>query len=192
MKPFIKSQTSVLWTLLGVTMVDEIEVPIVQNPVVFVDVQGFRAYKKRFIVKEFYLSDDDGIYHNIVKSPYSFNRLNDYYQRHANWVTRFCHGLQFDCGDITVDELIKTIYPRIKDKCILVKGVEKINWLKYIFRECGEIQGCSIEEVGHISKELDDKTYDICDYHNRLFGWNSCRCPLANVLKLQEYEFYQL
>lgn len=168
-------------------MADEIIFPETISPKVYIDIQGFRTYKNRFIIKEFCLSDDDGIFHAIVKSPYSFKKLNDYYQRHANWVTRFCHGLTFDCGDITVAQLLESVYPRIKGKHILVKGAEKITWLRYIFRKYGEIEGSSIEAIGTISKELNDKIYDICNYHNHLFGWNPCRCALAIVLKLREY-----
>lgn len=157
------------------------------TPIVYVDVQGFRTFKHRFIVKEFCLSDDDGIFHGIIKSPYSFKKLNGYYQRHAEWVTRFCHGLTFDCGDITIDQLLEKVYPRIKDKHIIVKGIEKIRWLKYIFRKCGEIQGSNVDEVGEISNESNEKIYDICDYHNEVFGWKPCRCALATVLKLKEY-----
>lgn len=168
-------------------MADEIICPITVAPTVFVDVQGFRTKKNRFIVKEFCLSDDDGIFHSIVKSPYNFKKLNDFHQIHANWVTRFCHGLTWDCGDITIDQLRDTVFPRIKDKHIFVKGAEKITWLKYLFRNYGMIQGCSIEEMGTISEELNEKVYDVCDHHNHLFGWNPCRCALATVYKLREY-----
>lgn len=166
---------------------DDIQFLTTRAPIVYVDIQGFREYRHRFIVKEFCLLDDEDIFHAIVKSPYSFKTLKEYYRRQAEWVTRFCHGLTFDCGDITIDQLCEQVYPRIKDKCIIVKGPQKIQWLKYIFRKCGDIQVCDVDEVGEIPNECSGKIYDICNYHNELFGWKPCRCALATVLKLKEY-----
>lgn len=170
---------------------DDLQFLTTRGAVVFLDVQGFRTFNHRFIVKEICLSDydDDEIFHAIIKSPYSFNKLNGYYQRQAEWTTRFCHGLTFDSGDMSIIELLEKVYPRIKDKQVIVKGAEKLRWLRYIFRKCGEIHGSNVDDVAEISKECDEKMYDICDYHNEVFGWEPCRCALSTVLKLKEYKF---
>lgn len=68
---------------------------------VYIDVLGFRD-RHRFICKEFSLIDGDFKYHAIVKSPYSFSKLNTFFRRHAAWEVNFYHGLQYDCGDINI------------------------------------------------------------------------------------------
>lgn len=154
------------------------------NDFVIVDLQGFRTIRNRFIVKEFCLLDGDYKFHALVKSPFSFKQLPSYYQRIANWLTKNFHGLTFDCGDINVNELINSTYPHLEGKKILVKGAQKIQWLQYLFRKCGEIDCVNVEDFGFNTIDITDQYYDVCYYHNNLYGWSDCHCALSNALKL--------
>lgn len=88
------------------------------NNYVFIDIHGFR-HRERFICKEFCLIDGDYQFHALVKSPYSFEKLNEFYQRHALLQTKF-HGLTFDCGDIHPIDLKQAVFPKLMNKQIII------------------------------------------------------------------------
>lgn len=56
-----------------------IDKSVLFSNVVFMDVQGFKAMRGRIICKEICVIADDEKFHSIVKSPYSYNKLNDFY-----------------------------------------------------------------------------------------------------------------
>lgn len=100
------------------------------NNYVYVDVQGFRTSRNRFICKEFCLVDGDFIYHTFVKSPYSFNKMPEYYRRQANWLMNRYHGIKYSYGDTYIIEMKQKMFAKVRNKTILVKGIQKISWLK--------------------------------------------------------------
>lgn len=151
---------------------------------VFIDVQGFRD-RHRFICKEFSLIDGDFKYHAIVKSPYSFRKLNDYFKRHATWAMNYFHGLSYDCGDVNITEVISKIYPKIMKRKIVVQQPWKITWLQYIFRHCGELDCVCFDDLGLDTSKRND-VYDICNYHNITCGWKERQCALANTLEMYD------
>lgn len=153
---------------------------------VFVDIQGFRSRNNHFICKEFCLVSTDETYHTIVKSPYKFERLPEYHRRQANWLTRFFHGLTYDCGDVRLIDVLQTVYPKLVGKKIIVKGIQKVGWLKYMFRNCGEIECVNIEDLGYC-KTLHDSPiqHENCNYHKEKY-WRKWHCALEIALKLQE------
>lgn len=154
---------------------------------VFVDVQGFLTFKNRFMCKEFCLVDDDYIFHTFVKSPYSFNKMSSRYQREANWLTHHFHGIKYDCGDINIFELKEKIFPKIRGKTILVKGLQKVSWLKEIFHKCGGIDCMNIEDTP-CDLNLRSRTWhESCDYHTKIFGiWDKGPCAKSTALMIQD------
>lgn len=152
---------------------------------IFVDVIGFRN-KKRFICKEFCLIDGDFEYHAIIKPPYSFKKLLSCYQRKAQWEIDHYHQLKYDMGSINSIELVTNTYERLTKKKIIVENAQKIRFLKYIFRNCSELDCLSIEDTGFDMTLQSDEPYRICDYHNNVFGWKKCHCATATALKLKE------
>lgn len=153
---------------------------------IFVDLQGFVNRKNCFICKEFCAVSADERFHAIVKSSYRFERMSEFYRRQANWLTRYFHGLTNDCGDIDLINLLQTVYPKMVGKKIIVKGDQKIDWLKYMFRNCGEIDCVNIENIG-FCRSLHDSlnNHEFCDYH-RSKSWRKWHCAMENALKLQE------
>lgn len=154
---------------------------------VFVDVQGFKTIRNRFMCKEFCLVDGEYKYHALIKSPYSFNKMPSHYRRNAKWLTNHFHGLPYECGDIHMIELLQKTYPKLMNKTVLVKGKEKVGWLQYMYRSCGEIECVNVEDLDSYDWRLRrDEPYEICDFHNVLFGWKECRCAMAVALELQD------
>lgn len=160
------------------------------NNYVYVDLQGFRGRHNRFICKEFSLLSDDFIYHALIKSPYNFNKLPAYYQRQAKWLTNHYHGIKYDCGDKHIIEVKQTIFPKIQGKTILVKGAEKILWLKYIFRDCGDIDCVNAEDLDDFDfPRKRTESYDVCEYHSKIVSRMEGPCAMSTVLMLQDVTF---
>lgn len=165
--------------------VDEKGTKDVINNFVFIDIQGFRN-RHRFICKEFCMISDSEKYHAIVKSPYNFEKLPIQYQRNANWLTKYFHGLSFECGNVFLRDVVKEIYPKLSGKKVLVKGGEKVEWLKNMFKGIGQIDCMNIEDLNNNITDENDIEYQICDYHNEKFGWRRMRWAMSSALKLKE------
>lgn len=153
---------------------------------VFIDIQGFRAHKPKFILKEFCLIDESNVFHYIVDSPFSFNQLPQPYKSEACFLMKYHHGIGFDCGQVTAKHLMEEIYPRLKNKTILVKGSLKIEWLKTFFGKLGGITCYNIEDIISKWSVKRDKKYECCLYHQGLYRWKSAVCALSNALKIEE------
>lgn len=153
---------------------------------VFIDIQGFRARQPKFILKEFCLNDGTNTFHHIVESPFPYYRLTESYKRQALFLIKHHHGIGFDCGNITAEHLKEDIYPRLKNKTILVKGSSKVEWLNKFFGKLGGITCYNIEDIISKWEVKRDKEYECCEYHQDHYRWNSGICALSNTLKLEE------
>lgn len=168
--------------LTGLNMFSEEE----SHSFVFIDIQGFRAYAPTFILKEFCLVDGENIFHHIVKSPFSFHRLDEAHKKQALFLIKHHHGIRFDCGDISVRQLIKDIFPKLENKTILVKGLQKIFWLKELFKKEGDIKCLNIDDVISKWRVKAREEYETCEYHKHLYKWDSDICAHSIALKIQE------
>lgn len=167
--------------------IDIDETPDVGEKFVFIDLHGFKAPRGRFICKEICCVDDNSVFHALVKSSYPFNKLNSYCKRQANWLTKYFHGLTFDCGDTSIDSVLNIVYPKIIEKTVIVKGIEKVPWVKYMFRHYGYIECINIEDLDYDREAARfSEPYDICAYHNEVFGWKEGPCALSGALKLKD------
>lgn len=109
-------------------------------------------------------------------------------------------------GDVHPISLVQEVYPIIADKIIIVRHPWKIKWLEYMFRSCGSIHcrvikshlyteqwndSSSDEDTDENKKNTDrqKESYEICDYHNRLYGWDNHRCAKAIALEMQDKHF---
>lgn len=153
---------------------------------VFVDIQGYKVNKNRFMCKEFCLISGNETFHAIVKSWYPYKKLLSHYKRQIDWLTNYFHGLQYDCGELHINELTNIVYPKLVDKIIIVKGFQKIAWMKYIFRKHGDINCRNIENLNYEPSELTNEVYTVCDFHNARYNWSKCHCAMSNALKLED------
>lgn len=181
---------------------EEEETPC-QDNLGFVDVQGFKTYRERFICKEFCLvtmndDDDDNCYHAIIKSPYAFEKVPSFYKRQAKWLTKHFHGLSYDCGNVHVISVIQDVYAKLMNKVVIVKGVEKVKWVKHMFRNCGEIECLNFDDL-YLDNNIEKiQTKNICDYHldrnlvsfiGRCKGKRDCiefQCAISIAYKMKE------
>lgn len=161
------------------------------DDLVFIDIQGFKIPQNRFMVKEFCIINEGDVFHAVVKHNYSFRFLPSFYQRQAIWLTRCFHGLLYESGNITIDEVRAIVYPKIKDKIIMVKGCEKAKWLQYIFRKFGEIDILNIEDCNF---QMDcSGEYIPCDNHQKLcYNFKKCHCALSNAKLMKDISLFNL
>lgn len=167
--------------------VDDGFIETIPKDFVYVDIQGFKKPKNRLICKEFCLLDDTGYkFHAIVKSSTSFKVLPSYYKRQAIWLMKMHHKIDYEFGDIDPFVLRDQMFPKMQNKIVLVKGLEKIKWLQYMFRHHGEIECLDINSLGFDMNLKQTDPYDVCDYHNQVFGWGEGPCAMSTALLVQD------
>lgn len=84
--------------------------------------------------------------------------------------------MTYDCGDIEIDDLTKQIYPKLKNKVVIVQEYEKISWMKYIFRKYDNDICCvHIKDLNY--ENDDDETYKMhaCYFHTKYFRYKCAR-----------------
>lgn len=167
--------------------IDEVEIESIRNFYVYVDIQGFKKPQNRFICKEFCLLQDNGYkFHTFVKSTMSFKKLPSFHKRQALWLMNNHHKIDYDFGDMDSFDLRDQMYPKMRNKIILVKGSDKIKWLKYMFRHHGEIECIDIDSLDLDTSMKQIDPYEICDYHNQVFGWTPGPCAMSTALMIQD------
>lgn len=162
-----------------------IETKIENEEWIFVDIQGFKVNKNRFMCKEFCLIDGDETFHAIVKSWYPYSKLLNHYKRQIDWLTNHFHALKYDCGEMHINELTNIVYPKLENKIVIVKGFEKIGWMKYMFRKYGDISCRNVENLNYDMSESSNGEYTVCEFHNAQYGWGQRHCAMSNAKKLK-------
>lgn len=156
------------------------------NYYVYVDIQGFKK-PRGFICKEFCLVDDNGYkFHAFVRPTCRLKELPAFKRRQAVWLMNNHHKIDYDFGDMDPFDLRDQMYPKMENKIVLLKGLDKINWLKYMFRKHGEIECLDINSMDFDTSLKQTDPYDICDYHNQVFGWTPGPCAMSTVLLVQD------
>lgn len=100
---------------------------------VCIDLQGFKTTANTFIPKEISILTDGLEFHYILKSPCTYNQLEDRYKREAIYLSRAHHGLHFDANGIPLEDFVDRTLEHMDGKTCFVKGAEKIKWLEQMF-----------------------------------------------------------
>lgn len=157
---------------------------------VFIDVQGFKIRDGVFVPKEFCLAHKNFEFHAIVKSPYKYKQLSSSHKRYADWLTDKYHGLNFDAGTISLATLAQNTLEHVNGKIVIVKGAEKVKWVRDIYRKwCKTIINCiNIERTDPLFKfQLKSRRVidDICPQHKLLYRFATCHCALSHARDLR-------
>lgn len=152
-----------------------------------VDLQGFKDDSNNFIVKELGVLTKNIKFHDIIKSSDDFNVLSSTAKKSIEWLSSFHHGLQWDDGYISVDELRKTLEPILQNKIIYVKGKEKMRWLQNIMFNSNNLLMVNMEDLGC---DLNLNGFDgvgeppmTCSKHKKMSLTRVC--AMRNVVKLK-------
>lgn len=100
---------------------------------VVIDFQGFQLQPHSFVVKELAFYDVDMCYHArwSFKPPHPWEHLSRRRQKTYDWVTRNCHGMSWESGELPYSDLryiLLSIF--ITYSTIYVKGIEKVKFLE--------------------------------------------------------------
>lgn len=151
----------------------------------FVDLQGFVCdYNNTFAVKEICILTKNIRLHEFVKPPFPFCELNSHFKKQAKWLENFYHGLNWNLGYISSQELQRTILPILKDKIVLVKGVKKVNWMKDILND-DKIFCFNLEDIDcdlQLSKQIHCNQFT-CAKHKT----DNSRCARSNAALLKKW-----
>ncbi|KAJ8980524.1 hypothetical protein NQ317_008321 [Molorchus minor] len=95
------------------------------------DVQGFKAEKNKFIVKELAAYNGHKTAHYIFKPPFSLKLLPPDLEKQVNWLTNNYHCIHWNEGNTPYYNVGKIIQNLIEsDEKIYVKGKEKAEYIK--------------------------------------------------------------
>lgn len=137
-----------------------------------VDFQGFKDNTNKFVIKEFAICSLNGesIRHWIVKPPYEFSELNQTSQINCHWLKKYYHGLSWEGGDITMEELLRNLsqYRGV----FFVKGIEKKNYLNKFFSVVENLEdfGCPrLNVLDHTRMHcFEHSRFNICSLNNAM------------------------
>lgn len=129
--------------------------------------------------------------HHIVKPPFDRDYLSQEKLRETAWLTKNCHGLEWDQGDIwyhVLEDLLRKCIAR--RPAVYVKGREKKEFIRQHFITDPSVtsvidlsdMGCG--SLGATTNLLSTNTIR-CGQHKRI----KSRCALSNCLVLRSWLF---
>lgn len=100
---------------------------------VVIEFEGFQLKPHIFVIKELAYFDVDRDYHGrwSFLPPHPWKQLSPKDKKKFSWVTRYCHGLRWECGDLPYTALpliLSFLFVSYSD--IYVKGLEKSKFLE--------------------------------------------------------------
>lgn len=96
---------------------------------VIVDIQGFKTEENEFIPKEIAIMWNGHVFVLLIKPPIAFYNLTKKERLQVSWIEKN-RGIYWNEGYIPYNNYKTIIVNFFKDKCIFVKGSEKVLWLK--------------------------------------------------------------
>lgn len=153
------------------------------NPnTIIVDVQGFKDLYNNFIIKELAFASRDYTQSFLIKPPYLYRYLTSDEKRQVKWLERN-RGIYWNEGYIDYREFQRIIVPYLENKEIVVKGFEKVKWIKDLCENCN-VSDLSEKNCPNLSvlynKYCDEKNNLNCTKHLKI-------CALKNVLCIKKY-----
>lgn len=147
------------------------------------DLQGFRDYKNRFIIKELAYATKEYTQVYLVKPPYPFSKLTNDEKKQVKWLERN-RGIYWRQGYIDYNEFSRLIKPVLDKANVFVKGSEKCKWLRELSPDCkvldiGE-RGCPNLKSLFDSYQGNDK---ICCFNHQKY------CALKTVICLRKWYY---
>lgn len=146
-----------------------------------VDVQGFKTYDNKFILKEIAILCKERVQVFLIKPPFPFYDLTKSERKQVCWIERN-RNILWKEGFIPYGQFKQytDIVNILKDKCIIVKGMEKTIWLKDLLQNnCiynVEDKGCP-SFISLYDKYKSSSEVKTCLYHTNV-------CALKNVICL--------
>ncbi len=149
-----------------------------------VDIQGFRTEAGEFILKEIAILCNKKLQVFLVKPPFPFKNLTESEKKVVLWIQRN-KKIYWSEGFVPYSNYQTLVSDILRDKCVYVKGSEKVLWLKHILENSNsnifnlEDKGCSSLVHLYDQYKHSQDMYN-CIYHNSV-------CALKNILCLNKW-----
>lgn len=161
-------------------------------PPVVLDIQCFKDNNNEYIVKEVCVLDittNTILLHHIVKPPCDRDFLSAAKQRETYWLTKHCHGLEWDQGDIKYYTLIDKLRVCLHNRSIIyVKGLQKKRYvLKYLVTNTNST--VNVIDVFEIGCQSLNTVFNTTDNQIRCIKHKTVRhkCALSNCTLLKAW-----
>ena len=146
---------------------------------IFVDIQGFKC-SFGYILKELAIYDGVRMSNFLFKPPFNRNMLSDKDKKVVSWAEGY-HGMEWDSGNIDLNEINGILKILESSPTIYVKGYEKAKVLeKFLDQE--KIYNIPIDFEPKLSKF---KKIPECFFHKNVTLYH---CALSNVKLLYDYK----
>ena len=159
---------------------------------IILDFQCFKDNNNEYILKEVCVLEVDSgtlLMHHIAKSPFKRDFLTQEKLRESYWLTKHCHGLEWDQGDIWYHALEEKLRSCIaKRPVIYVKGAEKKEFLRcnFITDHCTtnviDINDIGCGSLSSINNLLSTNAVR-CRHHKTAHT----RCALTNCITIRSW-----
>lgn len=168
------------------------------NSAVILDIQCFKDNDNDYLIKEVcVLEVVSGILllHHIAKPPFDRDFLTEEKLRESYWLTKRCHGLEWEHGDIPYFVLVDKLRACLNGRStIYVKGLEKKEYVKrYLVTEPTAATTTTVVDMSDLgcrslasTTNLLSATVLRCGQHKR---GSKSRCALANCSVLRGWLF---
>lgn len=147
------------------------------------DLQGFKDLNNKFIIKELAIATKDHTQTFLIKPPCSYKTLTKEEKKQVRWLEKN-RGLRWSEGFIDYREFHRIIVPYLIGKKILIKGLEKVLWVRDLCQDCEIIElgekGCP--KFLNLYNDNSEKQNVLlnCVHHVKM-------CALKNVLCLKSW-----
>lgn len=146
---------------------------------VIIDVQGFKGENNEFIPKEIAFLNSKNMWKVfILKPPYAFKKLSPKYQQQAIWLYNNHHGLSWNSGNDTPNNVAQYIINNnLLTQKIYVKGLEKKNWLLKVFQfiDISLINNLEDFDCPNLQQlRTNNTTMDSCNNHKGFCALQNC------------------
>ncbi|XP_044007507.1 uncharacterized protein LOC122852021 [Aphidius gifuensis] len=149
-----------------------------------VDIQGFKQPHNAFVLKEFAAINvqNNETHCFVFKPPNTWNHLPAKYKSINLWLIRNWHGLSWECGDVSYNDIKLIISNVLESACyIYVKGDEKKKWLDEITDNSKVI----IDLYSMDSPGIRTIKNQITSHPGIHYAIRNCHCALDNVQQLK-------
>lgn len=156
---------------------------------VVLDMQCFKDSDNDFLLKEVCVVDVTTgtlIMHHIARPPFNRDYLTADRLRESNWLTRHCHGLEWDQGDIAYIALLDKLRACLIHRPIVyVKGSQKRTFVqRHLITEPAATAVQDMDDLGCGSLNGPPSCRTLrCSHHKSALN----RCALHNCIILRDW-----
>jgi hypothetical protein len=120
---------------------------------VILDLQCFKDNSNDYVVKEASVIDvctGTLLLHHIARPPFDRDFLSEEKLRESYWLTKHCHGIDWNHGDIPYYALIDKLCACLNNQSVVyVKGLEKKKYImKYLITNNDEVLVVDMADIG--------------------------------------------